>query len=86
MPVLVEVYIDDMTVDDYLEVGRQMGLTGPPPGSISHRAVETDYGIKVIDEWESEDAFNTFFNSIVHHFEDMDYDPQVEFSAIIDER
>jgi hypothetical protein len=86
MAILIEVHVDDMTVDDYLELVRRMGLSGPPKGAISHRAVETDYGVKVVDEWESEDEFNAFFGSIAEHFEDMDYEPQVEVFAIIQER
>ena len=86
MAVLIEAHFEGMTVEDYLEMARQINVGGPPPGAISHRAVETDYGIKVVDEWESEDAFNAFFDKIAPIIEDMDYEADIEAFPIIKER
>jgi len=63
MAVAVEMTFRGATLDQYDEVIQKMGLEqgGPtPPGAISHFAAKTDEGLRVIDVWESREAFDRF--------------------------
>ena len=49
------------TLDQYDEVVEKMDLGGKvPPGAISHWSAATDDGFRVVDVWESRDAFDKF--------------------------
>ena len=49
------------TLDQYDEVVEKMELGGKaPPGAIFHWAAKTDDGVRVVDVWESQDAFDKF--------------------------
>ena len=51
------------TLDQYDAVVQKMGFTpgGPGgPGGISHCCTKTDNGFRVIDVWESQEAFERF--------------------------
>ncbi len=51
------------TLEQYDAVVQKMGFTtgGPGgPGGISHCCTKTDTGIRVIDVWESQEAFERF--------------------------
>jgi hypothetical protein len=51
------------TLEQYDEIVAKMGyLPGGPagPGAISHLCTKTDDGFRVIDVWESKDAFERF--------------------------
>ncbi len=63
MAVAVEMNFPGTTLDQYDQVIAKMGLTsgGPgPAGAISHWAAKTDDGIRVVDVWESREAFDRF--------------------------
>jgi hypothetical protein len=63
MPVAVEMNFRGATLDQYDQVLEKMGLTpggSTPPGAISHWAAKTDDGIRVVDVWETRDAFDRF--------------------------
>jgi hypothetical protein len=63
MAVAVEMSFRGATLDQYDQVIRAMGLEqgGPtPPGAISHVVMKTDDGFRVIDVWESREAFDRF--------------------------
>jgi hypothetical protein len=49
--------------DDYNAVMDDLALSKLPPGGIFHAAGMTDSGLRIVDIWESEDAFNNFFRS-----------------------
>lgn len=51
----------DGTLDQYDEVVEKMGLGGKTaPGGIYHWVAETDDGFRVVDVWESAEAFQKF--------------------------
>lgn len=53
----------EATLDQYDTVIARLGLTPggvSVPGSISHHVVETASGFRVVDVWESEEAFLAF--------------------------
>jgi hypothetical protein len=63
MAVAVQMDFDGATLDQYDEICGKMGLTpkGPgPAGAISHFAVATDGGIRIVDVWETKEQFETF--------------------------
>jgi hypothetical protein len=63
MAVAVDMTFEGGTLDQYDEVMAKMGLVrgGPlPPGAISHFVTKTDDGIRVVDVWESQEAFGKF--------------------------
>lgn len=54
----------EATQDQYDEVNEKIDPTGnPPEGLIIHVGSVTDSGVKVIDVWESEQAFHDFRES-----------------------
>jgi hypothetical protein len=50
------------TTGQYDEISEKMGLAANelPDGAISHWVAETDDGMRVVDVWESQAAFDTF--------------------------
>jgi hypothetical protein len=62
MAVAIEMDFKGATIDQYDEVIEKMGLTGgsTPPGAISHWVAKTDDGIRVVDVWETREAFDRF--------------------------
>ncbi|MET0561173.1 MAG: hypothetical protein ABW012_06130 [Gaiellaceae bacterium] len=63
MPVAAEMNFPGATLDQYDQILGKMGLTpggATPPGAISHWVAETDDGIRVVDVWESREAFDKF--------------------------
>jgi hypothetical protein len=52
-----------VTQEQYDTVMEQLNLGGRmPPGGISHAARPTDEGWRVVDVWESQEAFDTFLH------------------------
>ena len=52
-----------VTQEQYDTVMEQLNLSGRmPPGGISHAAGPTDEGWRVVDVWESQEAFETFLH------------------------
>ncbi len=65
MAVAIEMNFRGASTDQYDQVIQKMGLRqgGPtPPGAISHFVTRTDDGIKVVDVWETKEAFEKFAN------------------------
>jgi hypothetical protein len=62
MAVAIEMNFPGATLDQYDQVIKLMGLEGGnmPPGAISHWASATDGGLRVVDVWESREAFDKF--------------------------
>jgi hypothetical protein len=61
----VAIIVDiDATVEDYDAVNEKIDpQADPPEGLILHSGTVTDSGIRAIDVWESEEAFNNFRES-----------------------
>jgi hypothetical protein len=63
MAVAVEMTFKGATLDQYDQVIQKMGLTrgGPtPPGAISHWVAKTDDGVRIVDVWETREAYDQF--------------------------
>ena len=63
MAVAVEQNFPGATMEQYDEIREKMGLTrggATPPGAISHWVAKTDDGMRVVDVWESREAFERF--------------------------
>ena len=63
MAVAVEMNFSGATMAQYDQVVEKMGLTPrgtTPPGAISHWAAETSDGLRVVDVWESREAYDKF--------------------------
>jgi hypothetical protein len=66
MAVAVEMNFSGATLEQYDQILERMGLTsgGPTPaGAISHWVAETDDGFRVVDVWESREAFDQYAQS-----------------------
>jgi len=63
MAVAVEMDFKGATLEQYDEVMRLMGFDSdptPPPGALFHWVAETSDGIRVVDVWESREAYEKF--------------------------
>lgn len=63
MAVAVEMSFKNATLDQYDQVIEKMGLTpggATPPGAISHWAAQTDEGLRVVDVWETQEAYEQY--------------------------
>ncbi len=63
MAVAVEMNFRGATLDQYDQVIVAMGLTpggSTPPGAISHWVAGTDDGLRVVDVWETREAYDRF--------------------------
>ena len=63
MAVAVDMSFRGATLDQYDQVIQKMGLQEGgemPSGGISHFVTKTDDGIRVVDVWESKEAFERF--------------------------
>ena len=63
MPVAVEMDFEGATLDQYDKTMELMGLENggqAPPGALFHWAAEVDGGLRVVDVWESREAFERF--------------------------
>ena len=63
MPVAVEMNFKGATLDQYDQIIQKMGLTpggATPPAAISHWVAQTDEGIRVVDVWETQEAYDQF--------------------------
>ncbi|WP_156727951.1 hypothetical protein [Streptomyces apocyni] len=63
MAVLMEIEFPGVTTQQYDDVDRRVGARSgqPPEGLLFHTAMVTETGLRVIDLWESTDAFQDFF-------------------------
>ena len=63
MAVAVEMNFRGATIEQYDEILGKMGLTpggATPPGAISHWVAKTDDGMRVVDVWETREAYDQF--------------------------
>ena len=63
MAIAVQMDFEGATLDQYDEVCKLMVLTpkGPgPAGAVSHFATMTDSGLRVVDVWQTREAFDAF--------------------------
>lgn len=63
MPVAVEMRFRGATLDQYDQVIDKMGLQrggDMPPGGIFHWVTQTPEGVRIVDVWESQEAFQKF--------------------------
>ena len=63
MAVAVEMNFAGATLDQYDQIIQKMGLTpggATPPGAISHWVAQTDEGLRVVDVWETQEAYDQF--------------------------
>ena len=63
MAIAVEMNFHGATLDQYDQIIEKMGLTpggGTPPEAISHWVAKTDDGIRVVDVWETREAYDRF--------------------------
>ena len=63
MAVAIEMSFKGATLEQYDQVIELMGLTPgnpAPPGAIFHWVAKTDDGIRVVDVWETREAFDRF--------------------------
>jgi hypothetical protein len=63
MAVAIEMNFKGATLEQYDEILKLMGLDGGdtiPPGAIFHWVAKTDDGLRVVDVWESREAYDKF--------------------------
>ena len=63
MAVAVDMSFKGATIDQYDQILQKMGLRQGgemPPGGISHFVTKTDDGMRVVDVWESKEAYERF--------------------------
>jgi hypothetical protein len=63
MAVAVEMNFRGASMEQYDQILQKMGLTpagATPPDAISHWAAETDDGMRVVDVWESREAYDRY--------------------------
>jgi hypothetical protein len=49
------------TQDDYEALGRELGvMETPPAGNLMHLALQTETGVRLVEVWESREAFEAF--------------------------
>jgi hypothetical protein len=63
MAVAVELDFEGATLEQYDQILEKMGLEpggDTPPEAVFHWVAETDNGIKVVDVWETREAFDRF--------------------------
>lgn len=63
MAVAIQMDFEDATLEQYDGVVERMGLTPggrAPAGAISHFAAATDDGLRVVDVWETREAYEKF--------------------------
>jgi hypothetical protein len=62
MAVAIEMNFKGATLEQYDQVIELMGLTSgqAPPNAIFHWAAKTDDGLRVVDVWETREAYEQF--------------------------
>ena len=49
------------TQEDYEALGRELGvMETPPAGNLMHLALQTETGVRLVEVWESREAFDAF--------------------------
>lgn len=63
MAVAIEMNFSGATMDQYDQIRQKMGLTpngATPPGALFHWVAPSDDGMRVVDVWESREAYDQF--------------------------
>jgi len=62
MPVAIEMNFRGATLEQYDQIVESMGLSSGniPPGALFHWVAATDDGIRVVDVWETREAYDRF--------------------------
>ena len=63
MPIVQVHELAGMTREMYEQAIRDLGQSGPPPGSHLHASGPMDGGWRIVEVWESEDAATAFYGS-----------------------
>ena len=64
MAILMLLEFDGVTTEQYDQVNEELDpASNPPKGLILHSGAETDAGMKVVDIWESADAWQDFLDN-----------------------
>jgi hypothetical protein len=88
MAVAVEQNFSGATIDQYDQIVGKMGLTpggATPPGAISHWVAKTDDGMRVVDVWESREAFERFAQEKIGPFSrevGLPSEPEIRFYEV----
>ena len=87
MPVAVDMKFRGATLEQYDEVIRKMGLTDgtAPPNALFHWVSETDDGLRVVDVWESKEAFGRFAEEQIGPYTrevGIEEEPEIEFHEV----
>jgi hypothetical protein len=64
MPVVISAVFPGVGLDDYREVHRRVMERGPE-GILVHTAGVTEDGLRVVDVWESAEAFQRFQETVL---------------------
>jgi hypothetical protein len=77
MAVMMTAEVPGATEEQYRQINDALGITAdsPPDGLIVHMAADTGSGIRVVDVWDSEQAFNTFLQGAMPTFEQVGIPP-----------
>jgi hypothetical protein len=65
MAVGIRFKLPGVTQEQFDKVNEHILAEGPPPGIIFHSSGPIDGGWGIIDFWESREAFDSFFGSVV---------------------
>lgn len=87
MTVAVDMTFRGATLEQYDEVIRKMGLTdgAAPPNALFHWVSETDDGLRVVDVWESKEAFGKFAEEQIGPYTrevGIEEEPEIEFHEV----
>lgn len=68
MAVAVEMNFRGATMEQYDQILQKTGLTpngATPPGAIFHWVAEGDDGMRVVDVWESQEAYDSYAQEVI---------------------
>jgi hypothetical protein len=87
MAVAVQLDFRGATLDQYDEISERIGLLpgGPtPPQEFSHWVTKTEDGLRVVDVWESQEAFDTFVEKLGPVFREvgLPHPPEIQYFAV----
>jgi hypothetical protein len=68
MAIAVELNFKGATLDQYDQILQKTGLTpggATPPGAICHWVAATDDGMRVVDVWETQEAYDQYTAEVI---------------------
>ena len=77
MAVMMTAEVPGATPEQYRQINEALAITpdSPPDGLISHIAAQSGDGIRIVDVWESEQAFNTFIQGALPTMQQLGIPP-----------